>query len=623
MGDGHEIRSAPSDGAALPTFAVQRVVRRRVFDVRDDAVVVGARSRDPVELAFGQLELAAVGRRQCDQGLHGALAEGAAANDQTEIVVLDRAREDLGSGGRTAVHHHRQRAVPHGGAVLVAEHARSPAQALDLDHGPGAHEQAGQFHRFLERAAAVAAHVDDQSVHALALEFLDEPGHVAGRALVARIALFHGLEVRVEGGNDDDADAVLATVPGHLEHRLACRLLHQADRLADDLHHPRLLLLGDGRNDLESYQRTLGAADHLHDFVRAHADDVDERTLVLRDPDDAILGLQAATLVGRTAFDQVANDGVFVFRAQMRPDALQGQRHVDSEVLGILGREILGMFVVGRREGVDEALEYVLAAGLANGPGTVVDPFRQGFVDVLGRISGELGREHAVLHVQPPKILERGPRLRPRRLRAVDDGLVDREVELLDALLDQVGLELDAFQGALPEGVVDGERGFEVALPQSVVEIVAIPFESGDVGGEKVQPSRVEETQVVVEGLAGNLVVERLANEVPLAQAIHDVDAGLAMGRQRFEIIPIAGLKARIGDHCDGERRCDRQGRCAGRRRAEDASCHDCPIPRFFHRLGTMVQSCANVPHAQWHGQHRVCPCTRPIFEATAARWLT
>ena len=71
--------------------------------VRPDA---GALPGYPVELRQCQLQLAMVERLD---GLHGALAEGLAANDQRAVVVLHGTGENLRGRSREAVDQQRQR----------------------------------------------------------------------------------------------------------------------------------------------------------------------------------------------------------------------------------------------------------------------------------------------------------------------------------------------------------------------------------------------------------------------------------------------------------------------------------------------------------------------------------
>jgi hypothetical protein len=78
---------------------------------------------------------------------------------------------------------------------------------LTCTTGPFVDEQPGQRRGLGQRAAAVAAQIDDQPVDAVALQVLDELAHVARGAGEVAVALGLGAEVAVEGGHLDDADA--------------------------------------------------------------------------------------------------------------------------------------------------------------------------------------------------------------------------------------------------------------------------------------------------------------------------------------------------------------------------------------------------------------------------------
>jgi hypothetical protein len=71
---------------------------------------------NPVELGQGQLQLAMVQRLD---GLHGAFAEGLAADDQGAVVVLHGSGENLRGRSRQAVDQQRHRAFVEGARVFV------------------------------------------------------------------------------------------------------------------------------------------------------------------------------------------------------------------------------------------------------------------------------------------------------------------------------------------------------------------------------------------------------------------------------------------------------------------------------------------------------------------------
>ena len=84
------------------------------------------------------------------------------------------------------------------------------ARRLHLDDRPRLDEQARDFDRLAQGAAAVTAQIDDQQVDAaLAFELVEHFLHVAGGALEVVLAAGGAVEVAVEGRNVEDADASL------------------------------------------------------------------------------------------------------------------------------------------------------------------------------------------------------------------------------------------------------------------------------------------------------------------------------------------------------------------------------------------------------------------------------
>ena len=227
---------------------------------------------------------------------------------------------------------------------------------------------------------------------------------------------------------------VEAPGPLHVQGELAGCLFLQLHHVADDLHHPRFGDAGPCRHHLQPHRRAFRAADQLHHFVRAPADDVHEGLAhALAHRDDAIGGLQRAAEIRRPALHQAVYHGVLVLGAQHRADAFERQRHVDVEVRRIPGREVLRVLVVGLREGVHEQPEHVLATRLADQPQVVLGALGQRVADLGQRVPGQLAAQHAAFQGQAPEGLEFGVRGRPRRLGAVQfHGFVAAEVELVD-----------------------------------------------------------------------------------------------------------------------------------------------------------------------------------------------
>jgi hypothetical protein len=98
----------------------------------------------------------------------------------------------------------------------------------------------------------------------------------------------------------------------------------------------------------------LFATDQLHDVPERHVDDVDSLPVVLADGDDLVLGLQRVDPLGGATGDDLLDDGVAVLLGEGDPDALEGELHLDAELLEELGGEVTGVRVERLGECVEE-----------------------------------------------------------------------------------------------------------------------------------------------------------------------------------------------------------------------------------------------------------------------------
>ena len=151
--------------------------QRGQLDVGQHAALLGAVAVGAVELLHGDLQRAhrrRVGNAeqllaQVQQALHRALAVGrVVADDQAAVVVLDGAGEDLAGTGAELADQHHQRPRPGHAGIDVVEVLHAAVGVLDLHHRPVVDEQPGEVDGLGERAAAVAAQVEDHGVDALA-----------------------------------------------------------------------------------------------------------------------------------------------------------------------------------------------------------------------------------------------------------------------------------------------------------------------------------------------------------------------------------------------------------------------------------------------------------------------
>ena len=380
------------------------IVHRGEGDIRHHAAVLGAVTGDPVELALGNLELAF---GQGNQGLYRALAEGTVAHDDAALVVLYRAGENFRGRGAEAVDQHHQRTIVVGGleALAVAPHAAGGVP--DLHGGAVLDEQAGQFIGLLQGAAAVIAQVDHDTLDTLGLQFVQQFLHVAGGALVVLVAAAHGLEVDVEGRDVDHTHLDIVATHGHFHDFFLRCLLFELDGVAHDGHHLVLIGLGVGGDDFQAHGGILGAANQLHDFIQAPADNVLHGAfLTLAHGDNTVRGFEFTLLVRRALGHQPGYLGVLVLLLQYGAYALQRQAHIDVEVLGAARRQIVGMGIVqfGQRIGVD--LEHVLAVVLLDPVQLALVTLDQGGGDFIRGLVGKFQAQHLVLEALAPAVVQ-------------------------------------------------------------------------------------------------------------------------------------------------------------------------------------------------------------------------
>ena len=132
--------------------------------------------------------------------LHEALAEGGFANDQAAIVILNGAGDDFGGGSGVVVDEDDE---GNGHALIAANGVeaalRSAAAVIGNDELTLFEEHVANGDGFIEKAAGIAAHVEDEAVEGIGTELLEGVGNFAvggfvelGEANVADAGLEHG-----------------------------------------------------------------------------------------------------------------------------------------------------------------------------------------------------------------------------------------------------------------------------------------------------------------------------------------------------------------------------------------------------------------------------------------------
>src|SRR5208283_2480313 len=186
---------------------------------------------------------AGVFRKRRD-GLDEALAELGFANNQAAVMVLHRAGNDFGGGGGVIVHKNYER---HGHALIAADGdeaaLRGIASVIRDDELALVEEHVADSDGFIEEAARIAAHIQNNAIERIRAKLLQSVGDFAVGSLVE----LRELDVADAGlHQESDVDGV----PRNL--------------VARDSKHQRIGIAFTGNRNL--HDGALGAFQHVGDF---------------------------------------------------------------------------------------------------------------------------------------------------------------------------------------------------------------------------------------------------------------------------------------------------------------------------------------------------------------------
>ena len=330
----------------------------------------------------------------------------------------------------------------------------------------------------------------------------------------------------------DDAHLEIAAVVGNFDDFRSCRLIFEPHDIAGEADDGRARFVdGIGRNDVETHYRALFAANLGDNVIGSHADDIlDLAVRPLADADDAVARAELVAALGRTALDQVDDDGVFVFPRQLRADALQRERQPHIEGFRILRREIGGMRIGNTRHCGQIALERVLGVGLQHAVQAFAIAVGQLLADLFVVVACEFQAQDAVFRAQPPDLVEFGDGFGIRRVLAVDDDMfIKREIHFRNMVFDTVDRVNQPLEQALVVEIVDFIPGRQAAFAQMVVDVIAPGAEIIDVLAQKIEMFSVQHVDVVVEHQGREVVVDLDGQIVPGLQHIDQFDRGGAI----------------------------------------------------------------------------------------------
>ena len=304
------------------------------LDVRRDAFRLDAAPIRRVVTRGGELDGAIIGQGQ--DGLHRALAEGLAANDDGAVVVLQRARDDFRGRGRAAVDQHHDGHAGHQITLLGIEIAfLAFFAAADGNHLAAVEEGIRDFHRRVQYAARVVAEVDDNAAQSITQVRADRGDFFA--EVVAGVV--------GKGTDADVANILIQNAGAHAGH---------LDDVAGDADDDRLRLAfaRDGQFDVG----TRLAAHLAHGFGQGHALD---RGVV--DFDDQVACLDAGTLC-RGVVDRRDHAHQAILHLHFDAEPAELPLRGGGDVLELLRIQVSRMRVEAAEHAADRVLQQ-LAVG--------------------------------------------------------------------------------------------------------------------------------------------------------------------------------------------------------------------------------------------------------------------
>ena len=126
----------------------------------------------------------------------------------------------------------------------------------------------------------------------------------------------------------------------------------------------------------------------------------------MADPDDEFRGFQFPLLISRSSWDEPGDFGVLVLYLQHRPDTLEGEAHIDVEVLCATWREVIRVWVVLLRERVGVNLKHILSVVLIQSTELILVSAREGVGDFRLGLVCEDETQCLILESLTPAIIE-------------------------------------------------------------------------------------------------------------------------------------------------------------------------------------------------------------------------
>ena len=302
---------------------------------------------------------------------------------------MQRRGHDLAGARAEAAGEHHQRSVVGDAVIAVLVDLDAAVVVADLDDRARLDEEAGEVDGLFERAAAVAAQVEDDALSTLGGELFEQLRDVAGGRL-ARPALAADGEVGVEAGQIDHTDALgLAVVGGQLDQLPLGLGILELDLVADDRDDFADGGIGAGRDDREADLATFFAADLADDLGELLVDHVHELALALRDGDHLVADLDLLALLGGGPGPDLLDHGVAVLGLERGADAEEAEVHAHRELIQLAFAEVIGVRVVGVTERIEPELEHLVGLELLQVPQRPLVAAGQFLDDLVVLVRGE------------------------------------------------------------------------------------------------------------------------------------------------------------------------------------------------------------------------------------------
>ena len=186
----------------------------------------------------------------------------------------------------------------------------------------------------MEGAAAVIAQVEDNPVHILLAQLHQQFIDIPGGTFIFRVSLSIGFKVHIEGGDIYNTQAQGRAVLLNIYNFALGRFLLQFYLVTDDGNNLRAICGVTGTVDhFKSDRGILGPANQLHHIIQAPADHVHQLLIFLSNTDNLVFCFEHTLQVCGTAGNHPRHLCVFVLSGQLGSDTLEGEGHIDLEIL--------------------------------------------------------------------------------------------------------------------------------------------------------------------------------------------------------------------------------------------------------------------------------------------------